>query len=134
MRGKARPRASWRATEGVKKAPRPRIWSSKEADKKFSEWVRQRDKMCVRCGFEHGRLTCSHFYSRVRSSTRYDPDNCDSLAWLPCHYQWEHEKQGDYRDFKIKQLGQERYDALMKRAKTLMPRKEAILQLMSWLK
>ena len=46
---------------------------------------------------------------------------------------WEFKKQTDYRDFKIHQLGQERYDELVKRSNTLMPREKAIKNLMKML-
>lgn len=92
----------------------------------FSQWIRSRDgQKCVRCG-KQTNLTCSHFWSRIHSATRYDPDNCDALCWLPCHYTWEHEKQGEYRDFKLKQLGKKRYEALEKRARSVMKREDAI--------
>jgi hypothetical protein len=45
----------------------------------------------------------------------------------------EGNKQGLYREKKIAQLGQERYDALFKRAHSIMKRSTAIAELMSWL-
>ena len=47
---------------------------------------------------------------------------------------WEFKKQTDYRDFKIRQLGQEKYDELVKRSNPLMPREKAIKNLMSMLR
>ena len=100
-------------------------WTSKKADSAFSVWIRERDGKCVKCG-KVGKLTNSHFWGRMNSATRYDPENCDALCWLPCHYTWEHQKNGDYMNFKIKQLGQERYDALEKRARQSYPRANAL--------
>lgn len=100
-------------------------WTSSKADKAFSKWIRLRDKVCVKCG-KGGKLTNSHFWGRMHSATRYDPENCDSLCWLPCHYTWEHEKHGAYRDFKMKQLGPDRYHALEMRARSNYPRSKAL--------
>lgn len=103
---------------------------SKKADKTFSAYIRARDKKCVRCGWEGKSLQCSHFWPRAISSTRYDPENCDTLCY-GCHYGdrlrgWEYAKQGEYRDFKIKQLGEERYKNLALRATIIVKRQEAI--------
>ena len=84
-----------------------KLWSSKKADTEFSRFIRNRDGKCIRCG-KIEFLQCSHFWARANSATRYDPDNCDTLCYA-CHYGnihgWEYNKQGEYRDFKIKQLG-----------------------------
>lgn len=44
----------------------------------------------------------------------------------------EGNKQGLYRTKKIEQLGQERYDALQKRAYTIVKRTTAIAEFMRW--
>lgn len=102
--------------------------SSTKADALFSRWIRDRDGKCVRCGKKEN-LQNSHFWPRAWSSTRYDPQNCDALCY-GCHYGnsqgWERAKQGEYRDFKMKQLGLDGYNELEKRARMLMPRTKAI--------
>lgn len=108
------------------------MWSSKYADKIFSEWIRARDKRCINCG-RTSNLTCSHFWGRGNSATRYDPENCDTLCWMPCHFKWEKQKQGEYMKLKIKQLGKKGYAELEKRARSIVKRKDAIIHLMSWL-
>jgi len=45
-----------------------------------------------------------------------------------CHDEWEKRKNYEYREFKLKQLGQERYDALERRARTYKERKEAVAE------
>lgn len=45
----------------------------------------------------------------------------------------EGNKQGLYRDLKIQQLGQEKYDAMEKRARSIMKREDAIIQVMELL-
>ncbi len=105
-------------------------WTSKKADKIFSEAIRARDGKCQRCGNTE-RLTNSHFWGRNRSSTRYSFENCIALCFL-CHlFKWEHEKQGEYMDFMKKWLGLKGYKALEKLAHTTMSRRDAIKKLQS---
>lgn len=109
--------------------------SYKVADRLFSAWIRARDKRCVRCGRASG-LHCSHFWPRGISATRYDPENCDALCYA-CHYGnnrgWERAKQGEYRDFKISQLGQDGYATLRIRAGSTVPRNRAVKAAFRWL-
>ena len=114
---------------GAPKKIKKKLTSVKKADTLFSKWVRDRDGKCVRCGkTEH--LQCSHFWPRAVSATRFDPENCDTLCY-GCHYGdryhgWEYAKQGAYRDFKIQQLGEERYKLMEQRYNTFMPQRDAI--------
>jgi len=109
------------------------IWSTKKADIEFSKWIRKRDGKCMRCGTINN-LTCSHFWVRQHSATRYDPDNCVAVCWMPCHkYHWEKEKQGDYRTFMLKRLGEKKYSELEKKAKSICPRYNAIIGCMQLL-
>lgn len=90
------------------------------ADVLFSKLIRERDNWtCQFCGTEYtpptSGLQCSHFWGRGHKATRWDPDNCDALCY-GCHARHEGNKQGFYRDFKMKQLGKKRYDELAKRA------------------
>lgn len=92
----------------------------------------------MRCGKQYGGdergLTCSHFWARQHKGTRFDPLNCDSICWFPCHaYRWEKEKQGEYREFKLKQLGISGYKALEKRARVPYPQHRAIIDCMTLL-
>jgi len=89
-------------------------------DRLFSRLIKLRDKCkCVRCGTIHDisskGLHCSHFWGRSNWATRYDEENCDTLCFA-CHNRWEENKQGEYRDFKLKQLGRQKYNELEKRA------------------
>ena len=118
---------------GGKKRKKPRLWTLKQADDKFSLFIRKRDKVCKRCG-RANYLTCSHFWVRQHKGTRYDPENCDAVCWQPCHkYYWEKEKQGEYKDFKMKQLGKRRYNLLEKRARRIYPQDRAIMDCMELL-
>ena len=112
------------------KTPKRKIWTMKQADDKFSLHIRKRDKKCARCGTTKN-LTCSHFWARQHKGTRYDPENCVAVCWMPCHkYHWEKEKQGEYRDFMLKRLGKKKYDALEKRARKPCPISDAIMDCM----
>lgn len=94
-----------------------------KADAKFSEFIRRRDKYCMRCGKsgtgDYGivGLQNSHYFGRGRENTRFDPENCDTLCFY-CHLVWGSEDREAYREFKINQLGEERHTALMIRART----------------
>ena len=107
--------------------------STTKADTLFSRHVRERDGRCVYpdCPVtDTKKLQCSHFFARAISATRYDPDNADALCYKH-HYGdrirgWEYLKQTEYREFKLNQLGQERYEALCERAKSGIGRREAI--------
>jgi len=117
-----------------------KLWSTKTADRHFSLFIRQRDGKCVFPGCTETdikRLQCSHFWSRANSATRYDPDDSDALCYKH-HYGdrirgWEYNKPGAYRDFKIKQLGEKRYEALKQRAESILPRRDAIIACMELL-
>lgn len=98
-----------------------------KADTTFSKYIRLRDKRCVRCGrMGHmnadgepiNGLQCSHFFGRSKESTRFDPENCDTLCF-GCHQQWGSTNTEAYREFKIKQLGEERFKKLRIRAELL---------------
>lgn len=91
-----------------------------KADTVFSQYARLRDKECVRC---HSKVQlndkglpishqASHFYSRGKQNTRFEPDNIDCLCY-GCHNLWGHgDEKVNYIEYKIKQLGQRRYDSL----------------------
>ena len=105
-------------------------WTSNKADILFSRYIRERDKKCFFC--PNPATQCSHFWGRGNSATRYDPENADGICG-GCHMRHEGQKQGLYREKKIAQLGQERYDALEKRARGIMKRSAAITQVMGLL-
>ena len=114
------------------------------ADKVFSEFIRLRDRKCRRCGRAGDQrsdglyivgLQCSHYFGRGAESTRFDPDNCDSLCY-GCHELWGSKDREAYREFKIKQLGQKKFEELTKRARTLVKRnrKQSLVEVKKLLK
>jgi len=89
-------------------------------DKLFSEMIRERDNWkCVFCGRSREQgytLQNSHYWGRGNKTTRFDPLNCDTLCFT-CHSTHEGSKQGFYREWKLKQLGEKVYKDLEKRAR-----------------
>lgn len=95
------------------------------ADYYFSLFIRSRDGwVCQRCGasdpprpavFYKSHLQNSHYFGRTMLPVRFDEDNCDTLCH-GCHRYWEKEDREGYRAFKIKQLGESRYNRLDYRA------------------
>jgi hypothetical protein len=90
------------------------------ADAAFSEYVRRKDGQCKRCG-RRGTglkgitgLDASHFHSRRKESVRFDLENVDAMC-RSCH-KWLGEHMTEYKQWKLAQLGQDKYDLLMLRA------------------
>ena len=108
-----------------------RGWTSARADKEFSLFIRARDKKCFFC--PNKTTQCSHFWGRRHSATRYDPSNCDGVCG-GCHFRHEGDKQGLYRDLKLKQLGKSKYRFLEIRAQSIVKRSEAIRVFVEFLK
>lgn len=90
------------------------------ADKLFSQYVRLRDMKCQRCfsrvEFNDKGLPishqASHYFGRSAESTRFDPENVDTLCW-GCHQHWGSTNREEYREFKIRQLGESGFKFLM---------------------
>jgi hypothetical protein len=128
-----RPRNSRRA--------RKKVPSTKKVQTIFNRMVRERAEWkCIRCGRDcserKGLLHASHFWGVGFTATRFDFDNVDALCY-PCHYGqlgtgWEYCKQGDYRTYMIKKLGQDGYDALEQKARTPFKLADAKQQFMDW--
>lgn len=95
------------------------------ADTTFATAIKVRDKWtCQRCGAKYNTifrkkqgLHCSHYFGRQAEGTRYDPCNATSLCYK-CHNHWDTMDKEGYREFKIKQLGQERFDSLRLQSNT----------------
>ena len=91
----------------------------RQDDKLFSQYIRKRDKRCLRCGSpiqfnEKGNPIThqvSHYFGRSRENTRIDPDNCDTLCF-GCHKIWGSDDKEGYRNFMIKKLGEYKFKLL----------------------
>lgn len=97
----------------------------RESDSKFSKFIINRDKKCLRCG-STSMLTCSHFHGRANFSTRYEPLNCITLC-LDCHYIWESKKTTDYLYFMMGYLGNEQFFILERISKMNISKKDSLL-------
>ena len=112
-------------------------------DLQFSKYIRLRDGKCVfqiKCNGTNDfqgetqedyikRLTCSHLEGRRKESVRFDEENCDT-ACRKCH-QYLEEHKDEYREWKKKQLGEKRYNALIIRANTRGHRDDVIQKLVN---
>lgn len=120
-----------------------KVWSIAYADRKIANYIKERDG--YHCTFIVNGARChkkapeyimdpSHYWGRYVMSTRLLPENIDTIC-RGHHFQIENAKQGAYREFKLKQLGKKAYDKLEKTYyQSKMTKREAILQLMSFLK
>lgn len=102
---------------GIKRTP---------GDAAFSDYVRYfYDGICQRCLgqfeiFSKG-YQCSHFWGRGNKSVRFDFENAVGLC-AGCHSHFTANPH-DHKEFFFKKLGEEKYDALMRRAHTPHPGK-----------
>jgi hypothetical protein len=106
------------------------------ADIVFSQWVRLNSMQCVRC---HSTVKlnnkglpishqASHYFGRGRENTRFEPDNVDCLCG-GCHQIWGSTDREAYRVFKLKQLGQKRYDSLTVQANTYCKKDRELMKI-----
>lgn len=89
------------------------------ADKAFSQWVRLRDKECLRCGsavqFNDKGLPithqASHFKGRGKESTRFEPENLTTLCY-GCH-SYLGSQPNEHYSWQVERLGQAIVDRLI---------------------
>lgn len=90
------------------------------ADTKFSQYIRQRDKMLCQYNFKCYKGTqgsqTSHCFKRRHESVRFDPDNCDWCC-ASCHNFVENHPDGQktLEEWKKKQLGEQGFNRLLLR-------------------
>lgn len=58
-----------------------------KADRLFSEYIRNRDRKCCKCGSSTKQLQCAHIIGRRNLRLRYDPQNALTLC-AGCHFWW----------------------------------------------
>jgi len=98
-----------------------------KADTVFSQYIRLRDMKCKRCGSivelnDKGLPVshqASHYWSRGKESTRFDPENVDTLCF-GCHQIWGGDEREEYKKFKVNQLGEDGFKKLDFRAHQLV--------------
>lgn len=107
------------------------------ADDVFSQYIRIRDKECVRCyspvQFNNKGMPishqASHFMGRRKEATRFEPDNVDTLCG-GCHtYLTAHP--AEHYLFQVKLKGQKRVDSLILQSNTYV-KKDRKLQKLIW--
>ena len=99
-------------------------------DALFSDFIRWRDDfICQRCfaKFERPNIAyhCSHFHSRSKKSTRFDPLNAVGLCYK-CHEHFTAEdtfcggpmNTKEHKGFIIERIGEREFDLLAVRANT----------------
>jgi 5-methylcytosine-specific restriction endonuclease McrA len=106
----------------------------KKLDALFSRRIKERDgHTCQRCGKQHEEksrgLHNSHFWKRGYMGTRWEPLNCKALCFS-CHRRWEGDKQGEYKDFMLKRIGEEDYAKLEVKARGITKFSVSDLRLM----
>jgi hypothetical protein len=132
------------------KGPKNRGWRGgrirvDKLDNYFSLYIRARDGWRCQfpgCGKEYPRgsrgLHTAHFIGRAHQLTRYDPDNC--VAFCHGHHAFmDTYKATKFMEFMCSRLGEERFQALLKRAEDrrhLTPAEKEIIarRLDEWLK
>ncbi|MEK6819014.1 MAG: HNH endonuclease [Nanoarchaeota archaeon] len=83
-----------------------------ELDRVFSLYIRQRDKVCRRCGINQN-LQCSHIMSRVSQNLRWDERNAMALCYK-CHLTWWHKEPLEAAEWCKTIIGEEAYKSLLK--------------------
>jgi 5-methylcytosine-specific restriction endonuclease McrA len=86
--------------------------------------IRERDRWtCQKCGHvftppDVAGLDAAHIWSRAIKKVRHDPDNGLALC-TGCHLSWAHRNPLDFHAWVKERLGEEKYEALMIRAKRI---------------
>lgn len=107
------------------------------ADTAFSQWIRLRDRQCMRCGspvkFNAKGLPVSHqnshFKGRRKESTRFMPENCDTLCG-GCHM-YLGGQPDEHVAWQIQRKGQKLVDQIILTA-SLHKKKDRKLEAMYW--
>lgn len=61
-------------------------------------------------------MQCGHFNSRSKNNTRYDFENL-KVQCMPCNI-WKNGNYGEFASRLIKEIGEKRFHALVKRGRT----------------
>ncbi len=109
-------------------------------ERKFSQWIRRRDKdTCQVCGQHGKRIEAAHIFGRGRKSVKYDPENCYAMCGGPssttCHHYFD-QHQTEKEAWCRERIGAERFELLRLRSvRTLAtPERNLMLsQVKAWL-
>lgn len=103
----------------------------------MSQWVRLRDKKCLRCEspvqFNEKGLPvshqASHFQGRGKESTRFDPENLATLCG-GCH-QYLTANPGEHYQWQVERLGEKKVKEIIIRS-NMRGKKDRKLQKIAW--
>ena len=70
----------------------------KRLDVLFSNWIRNRDKRCMRCGRPDGGLQCAHIAGRRSLAGRWNDKNAITLCYA-CHLRWSHQNPLEFSEW-----------------------------------
>lgn len=106
----------------------------RKSDMLYSLYIRRKANWkCEACGkqYEEGAqgLHASHFWGRAAESVRFDDENV-SAHCFSCHQKFTANPEM-HRQWKIKQLGEERYKILMVRAHTTRKRDDKLQEIIA---
>ena len=97
------------------------------SDRLWTKYKRLKENYtCQICGKVYHPENCRnlgvmHFFGRRHENVRFDDDNTLCGCNIPCHHRMDTHK-GEFREFMVKRLGQERFDMLEIRANTYKAR------------
>jgi len=93
----------------------------RRTDRLWTQYKRIKENYtCQWCGKPYSPDNCRnlgvmHFHGRGHENVRFDEENTLCGCSIPCHRYLDQHK-GEFKEFMIKRLGQERYDLLELRA------------------
>jgi len=79
-------------------------------DKEWSLYVRNRDKVCQKCG-SSSSLSPHHAFGRRHRATRWDVFNGITLCY-PCHIHWAHRDAAGFSVWFEKRIGEHQFSRL----------------------
>ena len=104
------------------KTRKKKLW--RKADASFSRFIRDRDRLCLKCGWTNRQLHCAHIFPRTRAATRYWSLNAITLCGMPCH-KWWHENPAESGIWIQDIKGTEFIERLRQRSLIVMKRADA---------
>lgn len=96
--------------KSVKKKPKKTLLRNR-LDKEWSLYVRNRDKVCQKCGSTSKTLAAHHAFGRRHLATRWDVFNGISLCFA-CHINWAHRDPSGFSEWFREHIGDDQFNRL----------------------